>query len=162
MKTRVAVLTAGSLTALIAAVLLFSATPIRPVHAGGGGCLASYAAGFFGFSGDSLVLGTAAPTPRAIAGGLFLTADSSLSTTGTISGYATINNHGAVTRVTLSGTYAMIAGKCMGSATMIRSSGSILHYDLVPTGWSTSGIAKEVLFVETDSQSIGNLRAIAM
>jgi hypothetical protein len=162
MKTRMAVVTAGSLTVLIAAVLLTSATPVRQVHAAGGGCPASYAQGFFGFSGDSLVLSTSAPAPRALAGELFLTADTSVSLTGTLSGFATINNHGAVTRVTLSGTYAMVAGECMGSAIVIRSRGSILHYDLVPTGWSSAGIAKEVLFVETDSQSIGNLRAIAM
>lgn len=161
MKTRIAVVT-GSLTVLIAAVLFTSATPARQVHASGGGCPASYAAGFFGFSGDGFGLSTSVPAPRAIAGELFLTADSSLSLTGTLNGFATINNRGAVTRVTLSGTYAMVTGECMGSAIVIRSSGPTLHYDLVPTGWSSGGIAKEVLFVETDPQTVGTLKAIAM
>jgi hypothetical protein len=162
MKARIAVVTAGSLTVLMAAVLLVSATPARQVHAAGGGCPASYAAGFFGFSGDGFGLSTAAPAPRAVAGELFLSPDSSLSLTGTLSGFATFNNLGAVTRVTLSGTYAMVAGECMGSAIVIRSSGSALHYDLVPTGWSSGGSAKEVLFVETDPKAVGTLAAISM
>jgi hypothetical protein len=162
MKTRIAVVTAGSLTLLVAALLLTSATPARQVRASGGGCLASYAQGFFGFSGDGFRVSSPTPAPRAIAGGLFLTADSSVSLTGTVGGYATINNRGVVTRVTLSGTYAMFPGQCMGSAIFIPSSGSTLHYDLVPTGWTNGGIATEVLFVETDPHTTGTLRAIAM
>jgi hypothetical protein len=162
MKTRIAVVFAGSLTLLVTAVLITSATPARQVHAAGGGCPASYAQGFFGFSGDGYAVGSFARAPRAIAGGLFLTADDPASLTGTVSGYATINNLGVVTRVTLSGTYAMFPGQCMGSATFIPSSGPTLHYDLVPTGWSLGGIAREVLFVQTDPHTTGTLRAIAM
>jgi hypothetical protein len=163
MKTRIAVLTSGSLTVLVAAVLLASASPAHQAHAAGGGCLASYAGGFFGFSGDGFGLSATAPAaPRAVAGEIFLTADSSTSLTGFISGFATFNNHGSITRVTLGGTYAMVSGECMGSLIMTRSIGSTLHYDLVPTGWSLGGTAKEVLFVETDPQTTGTLDAISM
>ena len=41
---------------LFAAVLLASATPAHQVHAAGGGCPASYAAGFFGLGCDGKIV----------------------------------------------------------------------------------------------------------
>src|SRR5436309_1832946 len=136
MKTRLTVVTAATLTAVAAALFVSFGNSARPVHAAGGGCPASYAAGFFGFSGDAL-------------------------TTGTINGYQTINNRGVVTRVDFTGSYAMVAAHCYGLATIIPSSGPTTHFDLVPIGWTNGGIPNRIRFVETDSHGIGTLVADA-
>src|SRR5438094_9800830 len=103
MKTRLTVVTAATLTAVAAALFVSFGNSARPVHAAGGACPASYAAGFFGFSGDALTTGTSfVRGPYATAGVLCLASDAGLTTlTGTFTGYQTINNRGSVTRVDL-------------------------------------------------------------
>jgi len=163
MKTRLTVVTAATLTAVAAALFVSFGNSARPVHAAGGGCPASYAAGFFGFSGDALTTGTSfVPGLYATAGVISLAADPGVTTlTGTINGYQTINNRGVVTRVDFTGSYAMVAAHCYGLATIIPSSGPTTHFDLVPIGWTNGGIPNRIRFVETDSHGIGTLVADA-
>jgi len=162
MKVRLAVLTAATLTALAAALLVSGSHPARPVQASGGGCPADYAAGFYGFSGQSLTGAAIVPRPYATAGVIALTSDGTLLLTGTINGYQTINNKGVVTRVDFTGTFAMVASHCYGSATITPTSGPATHFDLVPVGWTAGGMATQVLFVQTDANSVGTLTALRM
>ncbi len=162
-KIRLAVLTIATLTGLVAAFLVGANQPARNVHAAGGGCPADYAAGFYGFSGQAQTIGFAgARAPYANAGAIFLTSDGTGLLTGTIGGYQTINKGGTVTRTDFSGTFAMVASHCYGSATIIPTVGPTTHYDLVPVGWSLGGMATEVLFVETDTGGIGTFTALHM
>ncbi|HZQ48798.1 MAG TPA: hypothetical protein VFB69_00640 [Candidatus Dormibacteraeota bacterium] len=163
MKTRLAVLSAAVVFSLAALLLVSLAGPVRSVHAGGGGCPVDYAAGFYAFNGQSYATGVAVlPAPVATAGAIFITPDSPLSLTGTLSGYYTMNARGTVTRTDFTGTLAMVAGHCYGSATITPTSGFTTHWDLVPSGWSNGGVATEVMFVETDSFRSGTLTAVPM
>jgi hypothetical protein len=166
MKIRLALLTAVATTICAVLLLVGGTGSARPVHAAGGGCGATYAQGFFGFSGQQLFTSaTAAPAPIAVAGAIFLTSDNPSDVTvltGTIGGYWTYNSRGTVTRSDISGTYAMVSGHCYGTATITPTVGLVTHWDLVPVGWSNGGIPTQVLFVETDPHKIGTLTAISM
>ncbi len=163
MKIRLALLTTATVATFAVVLLIASAGTVRSVHAAGGGCPADYAAGFYGFNGQSLFTSTtAAPAPIAAAGAIFLTSDGAGLLTGTLSGYETVNNRGTVTRTDFTGTFTMVSGHCYGSATVTPTTGLATHFDLVPVGWSNGGRATQVLFVETDPHKIGTLTAISM
>ena len=164
MRTRIAVMTAATLTALAVVVAVASlGGGARPAHAGGGGCPADYAAGFYGFNGQSISGGAGLPVSSiATAGAIFLTSDGTGLLTGTVSGYETVNAHGATTRTNFTGTFAMVLGECIGSATVTPTTGPATHWDLVPVGWSLGGHATQVLFVQTDPHQAGTLTAISM
>ncbi len=135
------VVTAAVLTVL-GVVLIVSSGRLAPPVQASGGCNASSVAGPYGFTGQGFSTNRGTPTPLAIVGLVQLSPNVPGGPTGTLVGTATVSNGGAITRVSLTGTY-VVTGCYVGKA-VFQAGAATLHYDFVWAQQSNSstGIAQ--------------------
>jgi len=154
MKKGVAVLFVAVITLVAVPSILAFYASARPVRAAGGGtCYNGYFQGGYGFAGqgftNSRLFG---PSPEALEGGFIAIADLTPgATTGTLQGQGTISRRGAISHITFTGTFQITSRACGGSAVLTPATGAPLHFDFDMQQFSTTGIAQEINFIETDA-----------
>lgn len=151
------VVTAALLTGLSAVLFLSFGHFANHVQAAGG-CNASSVQGPYGLTGQGFTTSGATSSPQAIVGVVELSPTVQGGPTGTLAGNATVSNRGAISRVSITGTYVVTA--CYVGSAVFKAGAVTHHYDFVWTQQSNSstGIAQDVMFIQTDARTAMTLR----